>query len=111
VACERTAPPANGNGNYNGEDNEDDQRRGRMDQRLKQVTVLERKGRDPIPPDDVSMELTANEQTAHFTFPRVTDAITQEDKEVTFVVSRLGAATLKARFSLKNMMYKDQLAQ
>ena len=76
---------------------------------MKRVTSLERKGKDPIYPDKVEMARDVDGVNYKFSFPRAGNPITADDKEVTFV-SRVGRNTLKAKFTLREMNYKDQLA-
>jgi hypothetical protein len=88
---------------------EDGDRSERMAGTIKQYTSLERKGKDPITPDHVDFTEDVDGGTWRFSFPRSVNAITAEDKEVIFA-TRVGRVSLKAKFSLKDMMYKDQLA-
>jgi hypothetical protein len=73
------------------------------------ATTLEIKGKDSISPSGVKKVDDVDGPIWRFTFARSGNPITAEDKEVTFV-TRVGRATLKAKFPLKEMMYKDQLA-
>jgi hypothetical protein len=88
---------------------EDDDRAERMSGMIKQYTSLERKGKDSISPDHADFTEDVDGGIWRFAFPRSGNPITVEDKEVTFT-TRVGRNTLKAKFSLKDMMYKDQLS-
>ncbi len=77
--------------------------------RLKQATRLERKGKDPIHPERVQTARGNGQTGAVFLFPRAPQPITLDDKEVVFV-SGAGALPLKAKFPLKDMIYRGQLA-
>ncbi len=92
--------------NANDEDND---RAERMSGMIKQYTSLDRKGKDPISPDHADFTEDVDGGTWRFTFPRAGNPITVEDKDVTFI-TKIGRTSLKAKFSLKDMMYKDQLA-
>jgi hypothetical protein len=76
--------------------------------RLKDKTSLQRKGQDPIFPDRVEMVSTADQEGILFAFPRGTRAIASADKDVTFV-SAIGPLRIKAKFLLKDMVYKGRL--
>jgi hypothetical protein len=76
--------------------------------RLKDKTSLQRKGQDPIFPDRVEMVTTADQEGILFAFPRGTRPIAPADKDVTFV-SAIGPLRIKAKFLLKDMVYKGRL--
>jgi hypothetical protein len=76
---------------------------------IKQNTSLERQGKDPIAPAHVEYAEDTDGAAWRFTFPRNGNAITREDKDVIFM-TRIGRVSLKAKFSLREMLYKDQLA-
>lgn len=86
-----------------------EQRRQMMAERLKESTRLERKGKDPIAPDQVQVG-TAQDGTAitMFLFPKASQPIEVGDKEVVFL-TRMGPLEVKAKFALKDMMVKGQL--
>jgi hypothetical protein len=88
---------------------EEDDRAERMSGVIKRYTSLERKGKDPISPDHADFTEDVDGGTWRFSFPRAGNAITVEDKDVTFM-TKVGRTSLKAKFSLKDMLYKDQLA-
>ena len=90
-------------------DDDSEDRMGRIEDRMKRSTSLERKGKDPISPDHVQYSETVDGDTFLFSFPRSGNAITPEDKEVTFI-AHYNRGTLKVKFNLKEMTYKDQLA-
>jgi hypothetical protein len=85
---------------------DDDQRTA---DRLMHATTLEIKGKDSISPSGVKKVDDVDGPIWRFTFARSGNPIAAQDKEVTFI-THLGRATLKAKFPLKEMMYKDQLA-
>lgn len=75
--------------------------------RLKEGTQLQRKGKDPMAPDDVLA--SEDGMRVVFMFKKGSQPIEAGDKEVVFV-TKLGAAALKAKFTLKDMMYQGKLA-
>jgi hypothetical protein len=77
-------------------------------ERLKDKTSLQRKGKDPIFPERVEMVRTSDQEGILFTFPRSSDPIALVDKDVTFVTA-VGPLRIKARFSLKDMVYQGRL--
>ncbi len=87
-----------------------EERRRVMQERLKDATRLERKGKDPIGPDRVETG-QSSDGTARmiFLFPKTSQPIEPGDKEVTFV-TQMGPLGVKAKFVLKEMMVKGQLA-
>jgi hypothetical protein len=93
----------------NNSTDEDDDRAARMSGVIKRYTSLERKGKDPIEPDHADFTEDVDGGTWRFSFPRSGNPITVEDKDVTFT-TKVGRVSLKAKFALKEMMYKDQLA-
>lgn len=101
--------PNSGDPNPHSDDSDNGDRREQMEQRMKQSTSLERKGKDPIFPDRAELTQDVDGSTWRFSFPRTGNPITPEDKEIMFV-SRIGRASLKAKFPLKEMTYKNQLA-
>ncbi len=84
-------------------------RRKAMIARMKESTMLERKGKDPIYPERVELlETNGGGRLLVFLFPREGQAITAVDKEVTFH-TKMGAMELKAKFPLKDMTYEGKL--
>ena len=85
------------------------ERRKAMAKRMAAATTLQRKGKDPLNPEHV---ISGQDQSQNFMvffmFPRTGQAITAEDKEVTFV-TKLGPAEFKAKFNLKDMMVDGKL--
>ena len=75
---------------------------------LKENTMLKRKKKEPINPDDVQTQ--ANERTANFffMFPK-TDAITVDDKDVEFIM-KTQRFEVKRKFKLKNMVFDGELS-
>lgn len=86
-----------------------EERRRAMQERLKEVTRLERKGKDPIAPDRVETGQAGDGTTRMvFLFPKTSQPIEPGDKEVTFV-TQMGPFGVKAKFPLKDMMVKGKL--
>jgi len=79
----------------------------RMRQMLARATTLNRKGKDPIKPEDVKMAKGPKTMTVYFLFPR-TESITLEDKEVEFA-TRLGPLEIKRKFKLQDMVFAGKL--
>ncbi len=80
-----------------------------MGERLKETTMLERKGRDPINPTKVTGGRAEGTTMWIFFFPHGSQPIDADDKEVTFK-TKIGALEVKAKFALKDMKYQGQLA-
>jgi hypothetical protein len=80
-----------------------------MEERLKGTTMLERKGRDPIYPAKVTGGRSEGNPIWIFFFPRGSQPIDADDKEVTFK-TKIGPLEVKAKFALKDMKYQGQLA-
>jgi hypothetical protein len=80
----------------------------RLREALKSLTRLERKGKDPIPPEDVQLvPMETGGAIVAFVFPR-TIPITLEDHDVEFV-TKLGSIDVKRKFALKDMVYEGKL--
>jgi hypothetical protein len=80
----------------------------RLREALKNLTRLERKGKDPIPLEDVQLvPLETGGVIVAFIFPR-TAAITLEDREVAFV-TKMGSIDVKRKFSLRDMVFEGKL--
>lgn len=77
-------------------------------ERFRQGSALKRKGKDPIAPERIEMLRVGDTMVPMFFFPRK-DAITAEDKEVTFE-SAFGPVTVKSKFNLKDMLYDGKLS-
>ncbi len=77
--------------------------------RLKQVTFLEPKGRRDAQPGVVQQPVSGSYGSVWFGFDRDFLNLKAEDKEATFT-SQFGQLTVKAKFNLKDMMYKGDLA-
>lgn len=76
---------------------------------LKQSSVLQRKGKDPIAAGRVG-ELEGSETpTLLFYFPRTGEPISLSDKEVIFI-TRIGPLQLKVKFAVKEMQYHGQVS-
>ena len=85
------------------------ERRQQQAEFLRTSTQLERKGNDPIAPIQVQSGQIATGPISYFIFPRGSHPIQESDKEVTFHI-RMGRMEVKARFALKDMLYKGELA-
>jgi hypothetical protein len=120
TAAEKKAAPAEAAQSYivsvsglpsrqNNANGEDSDRAERMSGIVKEYTSLDRKGKDSISPDRVDFTEDVDGGTWRITFPRAGNPITLEDKDVTFI-TKIGRVSLKAKFSLKEMMFKDQLS-
>ncbi len=88
---------------------EGNERRQQMAEVLKGATHLERKGSDPIAPSQVQSGQIATGPISYFVFPRGSQPIQESDKEVTFHI-KMERVEVKAKFALKDMMYKGELA-
>ena len=86
-----------------------DERREQMERRMVHAASLEVKGKDTISASKAQMIDDVDGPIWRLNFPRNGNPIVAEDKEVTFLL-HTGRATLKAKFPLKEMTYKDQLA-
>ena len=75
---------------------------------MKESTMLERKGKDPIYPERVEILEGNNARLVVFLFPKEGQAIELGDKDVTFH-SKVGAVDMKAKFQLKEMVYEGKL--
>lgn len=85
-----------------------EQMRRRMMERMKESTVLSRKGKDPFKPERIETS-TADESSIYlFFFPRGENPIALEDKELTFSTV-FGPMEVKAAFPLKDMVYRGKL--
>jgi hypothetical protein len=76
--------------------------------RMKESARLERKGKDPIPASSAEMAETGGARIMQFTFRAGVDPIQAQDKEVQFVAS-IGPMQIKAKFTLKEMVYEGKL--
>jgi hypothetical protein len=77
--------------------------------RLKGVTALQPKTKRDVQPGIVQQPPSASYGTVWFGFSKDMLALKPEDKEVTFV-TQFGRMSLKAKFVLKDMLYKGELA-
>jgi hypothetical protein len=98
----------------NGDDNDATISRGVNEdviERVQAMTYLEPKGKTAAQPGVVEQAPggTARSATLLFGFSKETLQLTAADKEVTFT-TQLGNLTVKAKFDLKEMMYRNQLA-
>jgi hypothetical protein len=76
--------------------------------RMKESTRLERKGKDPIPADDIMAGRTQQGLVIGFLFARKGQEISLADKEVIFH-SQFGPMEIKTKFPLKDMVYDGKL--
>ncbi|MBN9657696.1 MAG: hypothetical protein J0H49_05925 [Acidobacteria bacterium] len=87
------------------------QRRGpdpeQMKTRLKAQTQLNRKGHDPLHPEDVLMPNRDGPRVIYFLFPKQ-DPISLDDKEVEFVTN-VGPMMVKRKFKLSEMVMGGKL--
>jgi hypothetical protein len=86
-----------------------EKRRAALLERMKQSSHLERKDKDPIGAERVALASGGERPTVVFIFPGDAQPIQAEDKEVVFL-SKLGRMEIKAKFPLKDMRYKGELA-
>ncbi len=85
-------------------DDDADPRREQMQANMRQSTQLQIKGKAPLKAERIE----PSETGILFLFSRDDHPIKRDDKEVTFQ-AKLGPLQLKARFVLKDMLYRDQL--
>ena len=78
--------------------------REQMQASLRQSTQLQIKGKSPLKPERIE----PSDAAILFLFSRDDHPIKRDDREVTFQ-TKLGPLQLKARFALKDMLYRDQL--
>jgi len=76
--------------------------------RMKEGARLERKGKDPISASSAEMAEIGGSRVMQFVFRAGSDPIQAQDKEVQFVAS-VGPMQIKARFTLKEMVYEGKL--
>ncbi len=98
-------PAVHGRQQSNDDGPSEEDRQKLVEQRLKDSTSLERKGKDPITPEKIDRKPAA----ILFYFPRTAQPILPADKEVVFR-TKLGPMEVRARFQLKDMMYQGKLA-
>ncbi len=79
-----------------------------MQARMKDATRLERKGKDPIAPVRVEMKENGDSRETWFYFEGGGQPIELADKDVTFV-TRMGPMQIRAKFTLKEMVYQGKL--
>jgi hypothetical protein len=93
------------------DDSQNSRTSGESDQRLddlKQFSTLQPKGKELAQAGIVQRQVS-NGNVLLFGFSRETLQLTSDDKEVDFA-TRLGSLLVKARFNLKEMLYRGQLA-
>jgi hypothetical protein len=81
---------------------------GDMTSRIQESAELDIKGKPPLHPKSVE-RMQTEEQAILLHFDRSELPITPSTKEVAFSM-RLGPLSIKAKFSVKDMLYKEQLA-
>lgn len=96
---------------YQTQDGNDNSQQSTQDMldRLKQVTFLEPKGRRDAQPGIVQQPVSGTYGSVWFGFDRDFLSLKAEDKEATFT-TQFGQLTIKAKFNLKDMLYKGDLA-
>jgi hypothetical protein len=77
--------------------------------RLKSVTSLEPKGKAEVQPGVIQQQSTAGLGSILFGFSKDVASLKPEDKEVTFS-TQFGRVVVRAKFILKDMMYRGELA-
>ncbi|MCC7155543.1 MAG: hypothetical protein IT161_13290 [Bryobacterales bacterium] len=85
-----------------------EQVRQQWEARMKSTTTLAAKGKEPVPCVKIARAETGDGFLTFFLFPR-SPGFSLDDKEVTFHTV-LGPMEVKAKFALKDMIYKGQLA-
>jgi len=78
--------------------------------RLKDQTTIERKGKEPIAPDSVTSTEGPGFPSIVFAFPRDYQPIEPSEKELTFILKVGKSMELKAKFNIHDMMYRGDLA-
>jgi hypothetical protein len=76
---------------------------------VKALTMLEPKGREGIQPGLAQQQPSAGGGNYLFGFSKEMLTFKPDDKEVTFS-TRIGRLTVKAKFHLKDMMYRGELS-
>jgi hypothetical protein len=107
-----TGFPVTGNGSRNSRSESDDSNASLQDalDHLKSVTFLQPKTKRDVQPGIVQQPANGRYgSTVLFGFSKEVLALTEEDKEVTFI-TEFGRLDLKAKFNLKEMMYRGELA-
>jgi hypothetical protein len=80
-----------------------------MREMMMKSTSLQRKGKDPLLPEIVAIVEAPEGLSFLVSFHRAGNNIVVEDKEVTFNM-KMGPISLKAKFVLKEMIFRNQLA-
>ena len=75
---------------------------------LKESTLLKRKKKEPIHPEDIQTQAHQELANFFFMFPK-TDAITIDDKEVEFIM-KTERFEVKRKFKLKNLIFNGELS-
>lgn len=78
-----------------------------MAEKLKANSALNRKGHDPIHPDNVTWDDSNGSRVMMLFFPK-TEPITLADKDVEVEIS-MGPMEIKKKFALKDMVYQGKL--
>ncbi len=81
---------------------------GNMQTRVKEATLLARKGKDPIYESSVEFREGAETTAIVFTFDGTSQPIQTDDKEVMFVTS-FGPMQIRAKFIPREMKYQGKL--
>ena len=96
-----------GQRNGGGDWQPDPERMKAMQERMRQATSLQAKGKDAIQPERIEMIQVPDGRVTAFLFPRGT-VLSKDDKEVVFETAR-GPMEIKAKFNLAEMDYKGKL--
>jgi hypothetical protein len=83
--------------------------RQRMMSQLREFTELRRKGREPAGPETIDAREGNGGRLLLFAFPHGAEPIALEEKEVEFR-TRMGPLDVRAKFKLKDMLYRGRLA-
>jgi hypothetical protein len=81
----------------------DPSRMEQMQQRMKEATLLKRKGRDPVRPAEIRMVRASQGMLAVFLFPR-TEALSADEKEFAFE-TQFGPMAIGTKFNAKDMQW------
>jgi hypothetical protein len=101
-------PDAGGPGSQGGGPQPDSERIQQMQRLVQAATTLKPTGKEAILPTSVETVVAGGTMLTVFLFRR-TEAISLEDKEVTFQTA-LGPMRVKSKFKLKDMQYLGKLA-
>ncbi len=86
----------------------DDASMERVKETVKDHTTLQAKGKDSITPEKIEVQNASGGPKIMCYFPK-SPPLSSDDKEVTFM-SKTGPVQIRAKFELKDMQFKNQLA-